>query len=86
MKATGIVRPVDPLGRVVIPKELRSTMDIGSKDGLEIFVDGDAIVLKKYVPGCDFCGQVEKDMFEFGGKKLCHSCKAKISQALRENR
>lgn len=56
MKSTGIVRKVDELGRVVIPIELRRTLSIGVKDALEIYVDGDRIVLKKYEPACIFAG------------------------------
>ena len=55
MKSTGIVRPVDTLGRVVLPVELRRTLDIDIKDSLEIFVDGEFIMLKKYQPSCIFC-------------------------------
>lgn len=67
MKATGIVRHVDSLGRVVLPKELRSTMDIAEHTPLEIYSDGDKIVLKKYAPGCVFTGQ-EDDLILFKGK------------------
>ncbi|MGB4041206.1 MAG: AbrB/MazE/SpoVT family DNA-binding domain-containing protein, partial [Bacillota bacterium] len=56
MKSTGIVRKVDELGRVVIPIELRRTMQIAEKDPLEIYVDGEKIILKKYEPACIFCG------------------------------
>ena len=56
MKATGIVRPVDPLGRVVIPVELRRSLNIKTDDALEVYVDGDYIMLKKYEPACIFCG------------------------------
>ncbi len=56
MKATGIVRKVDELGRVVLPIELRNKFDIKVKDPIEIFVDGSSIVLKKYEPNCVFCG------------------------------
>ena len=56
MKSTGIVRKVDELGRIVLPIELRRTMGIEVKDALEIYVDGDHIVLKKYEPSCVFCG------------------------------
>lgn len=58
MKATGIVRKVDELGRVVIPIELRRTLGIGEKDPLEIFVDGEEIILRKYEPCCVLCGQI----------------------------
>ncbi len=55
MKSTGIVRKVDELGRIVLPVELRRTMDIAEKDALEIYVDGNSIVLRKYRPSCIFC-------------------------------
>ena len=73
MKSTGIVRRVDELGRVVIPKELRSTFDISEKDALEIFVDGDSIILKKYEPACIFCGNA-KDVVVFKGRNVCANC------------
>ena len=73
MKSTGIVRKVDELGRVVIPIELRRNLDIEVKDALEIFVDGEHIVLKKYAPACLFCGQA-KDVETFKGKNICPSC------------
>ncbi|MEV2354245.1 AbrB/MazE/SpoVT family DNA-binding domain-containing protein, partial [Paenibacillus larvae] len=65
MKATGIVRKLDDLGRVVIPKELRRTLGIGEKDALEIYVDGERIVLKKYEPGCYLCGGISGDLQTF---------------------
>ena len=77
MKSTGIVRKLDTLGRVVIPIELRRTLDIKVKDPLEIFVDDDKIVLKKFSPSCIFCGE-SKDIFDFKGKKVCQSCSEKI--------
>lgn len=73
MKSTGIVRKVDRLGRVVIPIELRRNLDIEEKDALEIFIDGEQIVLKKYAPACIFCGQA-KDITTFKGKNICPSC------------
>lgn len=78
MKATGIVRQLDPLGRVVLPIELRRTLGIGEKDGLEIFVDGDRIVLKKYAPGCTFCGNASGDLSYILGKGVCKSCAGQI--------
>ena len=56
MKATGIVRKVDELGRIVLPIELRRTLNIEEKDSLEIFVDGSSVILQKYEPSCIFCG------------------------------
>ena len=73
MKATGIARPVDPLGRVVIPVELRRTLNIKTDDSLEVFVDGDYIMLKKYEPACIFCGNA-KDVENIRGKNVCKDC------------
>ncbi|MEK4854822.1 AbrB/MazE/SpoVT family DNA-binding domain-containing protein [Paenibacillus sp. FSL H7-0756] len=73
MKSTGIVRRIDELGRVVIPMELRRTMGIENLDPLEIFVDGDKIVLKKYNPGCTLCGSLE-DIDHITGKPICLNC------------
>ena len=68
MKSTGIVRKVDELGRIVLPIELRRTLDIAEKDSLEIYVDGASIVLKKYQPACIFCDDA-KDVINFKGKE-----------------
>ena len=73
MKSTGIVRKVDELGRIVLPIELRRTLDIAEKDSLEIFVDGSGIVLKKYRPTCVFCDST-KDISTFKGKNICPKC------------
>lgn len=77
MKSTGIVRSVDELGRVVIPIELRRTLDIDVKDSLEIFVEEDVIMLKKYSPGCVFCGNV-RGVKDIKGKKVCPKCVKEI--------
>ena len=73
MKSTGIVRKVDELGRIVLPIELRRTLDIVEKDALEIYVDGSSIILKKYQPSCIFCGNA-KDIVNFKGKNVCSAC------------
>ncbi|MGN0733728.1 MAG: AbrB/MazE/SpoVT family DNA-binding domain-containing protein [Emergencia sp.] len=73
MKATGIVRPVDALGRVVIPVELRRNLGIKTEDSLEVFVDGEYIMLKKYEPACIFCGEVT-DVKDIRGKIICSKC------------
>ena len=73
LKSTGIVRKVDELGRVVIPIELRRTLGIKVKDALEIYVDGEKIVLKKYEPACIFCGNAD-NVKQFGGKVICQDC------------
>jgi transcriptional pleiotropic regulator of transition state genes len=79
MKSTGIVRRVDELGRIVIPIELRRNLDIIEKDALEIYVDGDMIVLKKYQPACIFCGDV-KDVVNYRGKNICTPCLDHLKQ------
>ena len=73
MKATGIVRKVDELGRIVLPIELRRTLDIAERDLLEIYVEGSAIVLKKYRPTCVFCDSV-KDISVYREKNVCARC------------
>lgn len=73
MKSTGIVRKVDELGRVVIPIELRRTLGIDEKDALEIYVDEEKIVLKKYEPACIFCGNAT-DIQRYHGKMVCRQC------------
>ena len=73
MKSTGIVRKVDELGRVVIPIELRRTLGIDVKDALEIYVDGEKIILKKYEPACIFCGNAD-DVKQHQGKIVCQEC------------
>ena len=79
MKATGVTRRVDELGRIVLPIELRRTMNIEEKDALEIYVDADKIILKKYEPACIFCGDAE-DVVNYKGKNLCESCLAELKK------
>ena len=79
MKSTGIIRRVDELGRVVLPIELRNKFGITEKDPMEIYVDGNSIVLKKYEPNCIFCGNSKK-LVEFGDKVICQKCADKISK------
>lgn len=73
MKSTGIVRPVDTLGRIVLPIELRRVMNIKCKDSIEIFVDGDYVLLKKYEPACIFCKSMD-DVVTYKGKNICKHC------------
>ena len=70
MKSTGIVRKVDELGRIVLPIELRRTLGIEEKDRIEIFVDGESIILRKYQPACIFCDNA-KDIITYKGKNIC---------------
>ena len=73
MKATAIVRKIDELGRIVIPIELRRVIDIGERDSLEIYVDGSAIVLKKYYVSCAFCGK-DEGLNKYMDKAICDDC------------
>ena len=79
MKSTGIVRRVDELGRRVIPMELRRTLDIAIKDALEIYVEGEQIILKKYEPTCIFCGE-GKNIENYKGKNICKKCMEEIGK------
>lgn len=81
MKSTGIVRKVDELGRIVLPIEMRRTLDIAERDALEIFVDGDNIILRKYQPACVFCENT-KDIINFKGKNVCPDCIRKLKEQL----
>lgn len=73
MKCTGLVRKLDNLGRICLPKELRRTFSIEEGDSLEIFTEGEQIILKKYQPACIFCGEAE-DVVDYKGKKICKKC------------
>lgn len=77
MKSTGIVRKVDPLGRIVIPKETRKVLGIRERDPLEIYIDGEQIILKKYQPDCIFCGESE-NVVNYKGKNICKKCLAEL--------
>lgn len=80
MKSTGIVRKVDELGRVVLPIELRRNLNIEEKDALEIYVDGNNVILKKYEPDCIFCGNAN-DVVNFKGKNICKACLKEMKNA-----
>ena len=73
MKSTGIVRKVDELGRIVLPIELRRTLDIAEKDSMELYIEGDAIILRKYQPADIFCDSA-KDIVSYRGKNVCSDC------------
>lgn len=77
MKSTGIVRKVDELGRIVLPIELRRTMDIAVRDPLEVFMAEDTVILKKHQPACVFCNSY-KDLTSYKGKNVCSSCVAAL--------
>ncbi|MBN1043757.1 AbrB/MazE/SpoVT family DNA-binding domain-containing protein [Clostridium botulinum] len=73
MKATGIVRRVDDLGRIVIPKELRRVLNIEEGNPLEIYTEGEQVILKKYEPTCTFCGNSNRNL-NYKGKNICKDC------------
>lgn len=79
MKSTGIVRKVDQLGRVVLPKELRNVLDIPEGTPLEIYTEGECIILKKYAPDCLFCGNGD-DVVDYKGKNICRSCLKELEE------
>ena len=79
VKSTGIVRKVDELGRIVLPIEMRRTLDIAEKDSLEIYVEGSSVILKKYKPSCVFCDSV-KEVSVFRGKNVCGKCMRELKQ------
>ena len=79
MKSTGILKSVDELGRIVLPKKMRESLDIDVRDQVEIFVEGDRIILKKYAPTCIFCDS-DLDVFLFNGKRLCRTCLNSLKQ------
>ena len=73
MKSTGITRKVDELGRIVLPIELRRTLDIAVRDELEIYMESDHIVLQKFEPSCVFCGSA-RNLMSYRGKNVCMDC------------
>lgn len=81
MKSTGIVRKVDELGRIVLPIEMRRTLDIAEKDTLEVYVEGDSIILRKYQDACVFCDSV-RDLVNFKGRCVCQDCIAMLSKRI----
>lgn len=79
MKATGIIRRVDEVGRIVLPIELRSVLGIDNRESVEIFTEDDKIILKKYQPSCVFCGE-SNDVITYKGKSVCPACIAEIAK------
>lgn len=73
MKSTGIIRKVDDLGRIVLPIELRRSLDIAVRDELEIYLEGDRIILQKFEPACIFCGSAH-GLVSYHGKNVCQAC------------
>ncbi len=81
MKSTGIVRKIDDLGRIVLPIEQRRILEIGDRDSLEIFIEDNMLILKKYQPACIFCGNA-KDVITFKGRNICPNCINEINTKL----
>jgi AbrB family transcriptional regulator, transcriptional pleiotropic regulator of transition state genes len=80
MKSTGIVRKLDDLGRITLPIELRRTMDVTERDPLEIYTDGDTVVLKPYKLKCKHCGS-EENVITIGDEiAICWSCAGKVAE------
>ena len=83
MKETGMIRRMDDLGRIVIPKELRDSLDIRATDRMEFWMTDEGMVLRKAEERCAVCGGVHGDMLDVDGMKLCRVCARKISKKLR---
>lgn len=81
MKSTGIVRCIDELGRVVVPKEIRTQLGIANTDPVEIFMEGEKIIITKYRSICHFCGETE-GLIDFKEKKICQSCIKELAKSL----
>jgi transcriptional pleiotropic regulator of transition state genes len=81
MTSTGIVRRIDSVGRFVLPIELRRTLEIGDSDSLEIFIEDNTIVLKKYQPACIFCSE-DVDVVLYKGKNICKKCVENLVKAI----
>ncbi|MVX67272.1 AbrB/MazE/SpoVT family DNA-binding domain-containing protein [Clostridium chromiireducens] len=79
MKSSGIVRKLDPLGRIVIPKEIRRVLGINDGDSLEITKVDNEVVVRKYSKGCIFCGS-DKDVIEFNEAVVCAGCRKALGQ------
>lgn len=80
MKSLGIVRKVDELGRIVLPIETRKRLELGAGDGVEIFVEKDRVILKKYEPSCIFCGDAD-NVINYKDKKICMACMEELKKA-----
>ena len=81
MKSTGIVRKLDELGRIVLPIEMRRTFNLAEKDAVEIYVEGDSIILKKHQPNCLLCGEA-RNLVEYKGKLFCKACVKNLAEQM----
>ena len=78
MKSTGMIRDVDKVGRVVIPKEIRDTLGLKEGSPLEIFVENDTISLRRYTTSCLFCGNAQ-ELISYEDRKICRNCIEKLN-------
>ena len=74
MKSTGIIRRIDELGRLVIPKEIRRVYGLDTGVGVDIYTDGDMVVLEKHKETCAFCNEHKEELHDFKGVKMCNEC------------
>ena len=79
MKSTGIIRKVDDLGRIVLPIEIRRTLDIAERDEVEIYMENERIILQKYEPACIFCGS-SRGLISYRRKNVCQECVSKMAE------
>lgn len=79
MKSSGIVRRLDELGRIVLPKELRNKLNLKTRDSLEIYTEDSMIILKKYEPACIFCNDAD-EIINFNGRNVCINCIKELSK------
>lgn len=83
MESLGIVRKIDETGRIVLPKDFRRRLSLEpNADAVELFADGDQIIIRKYAARCIFCGSAD-DTFEFAGKRVCKDCSSRLSEVIR---
>lgn len=80
MKSMGIVRRIDALGRIVIPKEMRKALYLEEGDPVDISSENDAIVVRKSGTVCVFCGKNGGDLFQFRGRSVCASCLRELGE------
>ncbi len=79
MKSSGIVRRMDMLGRIVVPKETRQKLSIDNGDSVEFYSDNDSVYIKKYSRGCLFCHSME-NVLNYHGKYICDSCRKELAE------
>ena len=81
MKSQGIVRNIDELGRIVIPKEYRTQLGIANSDPVEMIMEGERVILTKYRSVCHFCGETDS-LIDYRNKKICQKCASDISKSI----